>query len=430
MAQASIHTTASSVPMVRHLEVLRTIAEAVSSLDPSAVIDTSLDALTHVTGHEISSLHLLAPEGGQLVLRGDRGLSEQLREVNRVLPMGHGMIGRVAQSGLPRRVADVTRAKDLLPAARAAVVTDGIRAFVCVPVRARRSILGTLSLGRQKARPFTDDEVALLQCAADQIGLSLELARLHSETQSQLARLERAQTAVVRAERLSAVGELTRGVAHEINTPLTIILGQVEVMLQEGLDGEVREALGVIDRAARRVAGVVRDMRQFVDPPPAERTCCQLDDLVERALAREAPYLLADCISWRLDADAVPSVWADVAQLGQLLHLLIDNARHAMRRAHGGGALAVRLALIDSAIRLEVADDGPGIAPEILPRIFTPFFTTKSAEEGRGLGLSVAHGIVQQHGGRLWAENRREGGARFVIELPRDLRRTGGFPAR
>ncbi|HUG38156.1 MAG TPA: ATP-binding protein, partial [Candidatus Limnocylindrales bacterium] len=101
---------------------------------------------------------------------------------------------------------------------------------------------------------------------------------------------------------------------------------------------------------------------------------------------------------------------------------LIDNASQAMATFHGGGTLTVRVARIHSGMRLEVADDGPGIAAEHLPRIFNPFFTTKDPDDGRGLGLSVAHGIVREHGGRIWAENLAEGGARFVVELPLGLR--------
>ena len=149
--------------LLRHLRVIRIVSEAVSrSLDLEEVLDRSLDALTQVTGHEISSLHLVSPDGERLLLRGDRGLSPRLREVNLVLPMGVGLIGSVAQSGQPRRVDDVARAGDLLHAAREAVIADGIRAFVCVPIRARQRLLGTLALGRQTGHRFSDAEVSLL----------------------------------------------------------------------------------------------------------------------------------------------------------------------------------------------------------------------------------------------------------------------------
>jgi GAF domain-containing protein len=214
-----------STSLIRHLEVLRAVTEAVSrSLDLDEVVQRSLAALTHVTGHEIASLHLISVDGNSLLLRGDRGLSDELRRVNLELPLGEGLIGLVALSGTAHRVDDAGTSEDLLPAARAAVSTDGIRGFVCVPIRARHRILGTLSLGRQTEDRFTDEEVALLECVADQIGLALDNARLYGEINRQLGDLRRAQVEVVRAERLSAVNGLAAGVAHEINNPLTIIM--------------------------------------------------------------------------------------------------------------------------------------------------------------------------------------------------------------
>jgi len=420
MAPTSTRIMSRTSRLLRHLDVLRTIAEAVSSLDVDEVVETSLAALTHVTGHEISSLHLISPDGAQLLLRGDRGLSESLREVNRALPMGRGLVGGVALSGVARRLDEVAAAGDLLPEAHAAVTADGIHAFVCVPVRARQVVLGTLSLGRQSGTRFTDDEIALLQCVADQIGLALEHARLHAETCRQLEDLERAQTAVVRAERLSAVGELTRGVAHEINNPLAIILGQVEILRDDAKDDAARHGLELIDKAARRAAAVVRDLRQFAEPASPQRTPCPFGALVQEALARQEARLAAEGITLITAIEEAPPVWADAGQLDQLLGHLVDNARQAIASAGRGGAIAVRVAPIVAGVRLEVLDDGPGIAPEHLPRVFNPFFTTR--EGSRGLGLSVAHGIVREHGGRIWAENRTEGGARLVVELPLDLR--------
>jgi signal transduction histidine kinase len=406
----------------RHLEVLRTIAEAVSSADVDEVVETSLSALTHVTGHEISSLHLLSADGTQLVLRGDRGLSDRLRKVNQTLPIGQGLVGGVALSGSPRRLEHVRRAPDLLPEARDAVAADRIHAFVCVPVRARQVVLGTLSLGRQLAVGFTDEEVALLQVVADQIGLALEHARLHAETRRQLEELERAQSAVVRAERLSAVGELTRGVAHEINNPLAIILGQVDVLRDDGSGEALPRALQAIEKAARRAAAVVRDLRQFAGLASPQRAPCDLGERVAHALAAQEPRLLAEHVRPRVELEDAPPVWAEAAQIDTLLRHLIDNARQAMAGATAERTLIVRVTPIPAGVRLEVADEGPGISPEHLPRIFNPFFTTK--EEARGLGLSVAHGIVREHGGRLWAENSPGGGARFIVELPLGLRGT------
>jgi len=405
--------------LIRHLQVLRAVNEAVSrSLDLNEVLQRSLAALTHVTGHEISSLHLISADGNSLLLRGDRGLSDELRRVNVELPMGEGLIGRVALTGQARRVDDVGATDDLLPAARAAVTTDGIRGFVCVPIRARHRILGTLSLGRQTEDRFTDEEVALLECVADQIGLALDNARLYGEINRQLDDLRRAQIEVVKAERLSAVNGLAAGVAHEINNPLTIIMAQLHLMGQAPMSTQVEEALSVIDAAAKRAASIVRDLILFAEHRPPRRSRCQVAEQIRDVVAFEEARLESEGVSVRTNLEPVPDIWADHHHLQEVLLHVIQNAQHAMVEAHGGGVLTIKTTMVESGVRIEVGDDGPGIPPEHLPRIFNPFFTTKQPGDGRGLGLSVAHSIVTEHGGRMWAENRSDGGALFTIDLP------------
>ncbi len=413
----------------RYLGLLRAVGEAVSgSLEIAQVLERALGALNRVTGHEISSLHLISADGARLVLEGDRGLSPRLREINRVMAVGAGLIGGVAASGLPRRVPDVSRVKDLLPAAREVVAADGIRGFVCVPIRARQRILGTLSLGRRTPSPFTRAELHLLECVADQVGLALDNARLHAEARRRVEALERSRAASVRAERISAVDSLAAGVAHEINNPLTIILGQIHVLRHGEIPAELSRGLAVIDTAAKRAAKIVRDLRAFAEPTPARRAPCPVPELIRTVLEQDEARLASSRVAVRLELDETPIIWGDASQLSQALAHLVDNARHAMASAHGGGTLWLRLRRLPAGVRIEVADDGPGIAPEHLPRVFNPFFTTKGPDEGRGLGLAVSHGIVKEHGGRLWAENRSEGGALFVLELPASLRRAERHP--
>src|SRR5262249_38751920 len=359
--------------MVRHLQVLRAVTEAVSrSLDLHEVLQKALAALTHVTGHEIASLHLISPDGQSLLLRGDRGLSDELRRVTLELPMGDGLIGRVALSGRGRRVDDASRETDLLPAARTAVSTDGIRGFVCVPIRARHRILGTLSLGRQTEDRFTDEEVALLECVSDQIGLSLDNARLYGEINRQLDDLRRAQLEAVKAERLAAVNGLAAGVAHEINNPLTIIMAQLHLLSQGPMNSHPEEALGVIDAAAKRAASIVRDLIVFAEHRPPRRTRCQVPEQIREVVAFEEARLEAEGISVRTSLEPVPDIWADHNHLHQLLLHVIQNAQHAMIEAHAGGVLTISTTMVDSGVRIEVADDGPGIPAEHLPRIFNP----------------------------------------------------------
>jgi signal transduction histidine kinase len=406
--------------LLRHLQIMRTVTEAVSrSLNLNEVLQKSVDALTHVTGHEIASLHLISADARALLLRGDRGMSDNLRAVNQSLPVGEGIIGRVAVSGQAQRWDEVTAADDLLDAARAAVAADGIKGFVCVPIRARHRILGTLSLGRQDPPPFSDEEVALLEFTADQIGLALDNARLYSETRVQLEDLRRSQTEVVRAERLAAVGELAGGVAHEINNPLMIILGQVHLLLQSRDSEEVLNGLKVIDGATKRAANIVRDLVLFAEHFPLHPSRCQVADELRHVLTLHRGRLEAQHVEVRTEFESAPDIWADVNQLQEAFLHLVQNAEQAMTSAHGGGILTVRVKPSDNGgVRVEIVDDGPGVPSNDLPRIFNPFFTTKPPGEGRGLGLSVAYSIIAEHNGMIRVDNDPEGGAIFVVELP------------
>lgn len=418
MARVNNRSTGGSTSLIRHLQILRTVTEAVSrSLDLNEVIQKSLAALTDVTGHEIASLHLVSVDGKTLLLRGERGLSDKLREINQMLPMGQGLIGRVAASGRVRRVDEAGRAPDLLPAARAAVSAEGIRGFVCVPIRARHRVLGTLSLGRQTEDRFSNEEVALLESTADQIGLALDNARLYSETRRQLDELEHAESQVAEGERLSTVGRLAAGLVHEINNPLTAILGQAELLMRDATPAS-RERLGLIVQETSRAARLLKSVQALSRPRQLARRACALQDEVRAVLdftQAQREYVGIQTVA---ELGEAPPVWADADQLRQVVLNLVQNAQHAMTTHAGERVLTVRTRAGVNRVFLDVLDTGPGIAAEVLPRIFDAFFTTKAADEGTGLGLWVSYDIAEQHGGRLSAANRPGGGAVFTLELP------------
>jgi C4-dicarboxylate-specific signal transduction histidine kinase len=406
----------------RHLVFRHTGAETVSrSLDVEEVLRTALDALTHVTGHEISSLHLLSEDGRSLHLRGDRGLSEPLREINRELAVGTGLIGRVAATGETLNVKNVVQSKNLLPAARSTVQRDRMRGFLCVAIHGRgRRILGTLSLGRQIRDAFSDREIALVEATADQIGIALDNARLYSETVRQLEELKRAQAQLVHAEKLSAVGELASGVAHEINNPLTTILGQAHLLLDHSdVTPHVRDRVKIVADEASRAARIVQNLLLFARHYPPERRPCSLAEQVRRVIELIGYQLEQDQIRIETDIVSSPPVWADENQMQQVVLNLVQNAHQAMVKQDGERLVTVRVRAAGATVTLEVLDTGPGIEPESLSRLFDPFFTTKPPGEGSGLGLSVSYGIVTEHRGRLRGENRIDRrGAIFTVELP------------
>jgi two-component system NtrC family sensor kinase len=405
----------------RHLRILHTVAGTVSrSLDVEDVLRTALEALTHVTGHEISSLHLLSEDGATLELRGDRGLSPQLREINRVLTVGRGLIGTVAASGQTLNLKNVVKSPNLLPAAKAAVQRDRMRGFLCVPINSRGRRLGTLSLGRQISDPFDERDVTLVEATADQIGAALDSARLYSETRRQLEEQQRTQAQLVHVEKLSAVGELASGVAHEINNPLTTILGQAHLLLEhQEVTPHVRTRLALIADEASRAGRIVQNLLLFSRHYPPERRPCSLAEQARRVLELKAYQLERDRVQVVTDFQPCAPAFADENQMQQVILNLVQNAHQAMLQQDDERVLTVRVRPGGETVLLEVLDTGPGIPPEALPRLFDPFFTTKPPGEGSGLGLSVSYGIVAEHKGTLRGENRLDRpGAVFTLELP------------
>jgi C4-dicarboxylate-specific signal transduction histidine kinase len=404
----------------RYLEILHTVAETVSrSLDVQEVLRTAVDTLTHVTGHEISSLHLLSDDGTTLHLAGERGLSEPLREINRVLTVGQGLIGGVAATGRTLNLRSVVDSPDLLPEAKPTVQKERMRGFLCVPIHSRGRLLGTLSLGRQTLDAFDEREVTLVEATADQIGLALDNARLYSETTRQLEELKRAQAQLVHAEKLSAVGELASGVAHEINNPLTTILGQAQLLLDRGVTPQIKHRVTIIADEAARAARIVQNLLLFARHYPPERRPCSVAEQVRRVLELKEYQLAQDRVRVHTEFAPCATVWADENQIQQVVLNLVQNAHQAMATQPDERVLTVRVGPRAAAVAIEVLDTGPGIPPEALPRLFDPFFTTKPPGEGSGLGLSVSYGIVAEHNGTLQGENRSDRrGAVFTVELP------------
>jgi len=354
-----------------------------------------------------------------LRLRSERGMSAHLREVNETLPVGAGLIGKVAATGETVLLDSAADDPHLFPPAKRAVKTDDIRGFVCVPIRSRGRVLGTLSLGRQTSDRFNELEVALLEATGHQIGIALDNAKLYSESLRQIEELKLTQAQLIRAEKLSAVGELASGVAHEINNPLTTILGQSHLLLASGdIKEGARDRLNIIAEETSRAARIVQNLLMFARHYTPERRPCSLADQVRRVLELKAYQLRQDDVEIRTEFTPCPPVYADENQIQQVLLNLVQNAHQAMARQAPPHILTVRVGPVDGGGRIEVLDTGPGIPPDVLPKIFDPFFTTKPPGDGSGLGLSVSYGIISEHSGRLWGENRPGGGAAFIVELP------------
>ncbi|MDR7606850.1 MAG: ATP-binding protein [Armatimonadota bacterium] len=228
--------------------------------------------------------------------------------------------------------------------------------------------------------------------------------------------LEQAQAQLVQAEKLSAVGELVAGVAHELNNPLTSVLGYAQLLESDpALPEDLRGYAGIVVREADRARQIIHSLLTFARPQPVEREVLDVNPVVRRAL---------EAFRWDVgEVVLVPRFYPDplwvranAVQLQQVFTNIVQNALQAM--GSGPGTLRVRTDRVGDCAVVEFADTGPGIPPEYLGRVFDPFFTTKKLGEGTGLGLSISYGIVRDHGGTIRAHNRPEGGACFTVELP------------
>jgi len=221
------------------------------------------------------------------------------------------------------------------------------------------------------------------------------------------------------SERLAALGQMLSGVAHELTNPLTSVLGYAQLVRRRAKECE-KETRHILEEAerARRIA---RNLLLFARGGMSERMRVSLNEIVERTVAIRAYELRLANISVELDLDGrLPETVADPVQIQQALLNLMLNAEQAIRQTRGNGHIWIRTRQLSaSRVAMEVADDGPGVAPEAVLHIFDPFFTTKPAGMGTGLGLSILYGIVRQHGGEVSVETRPGGGAVFTIELPK-----------
>jgi signal transduction histidine kinase len=220
-------------------------------------------------------------------------------------------------------------------------------------------------------------------------------------------------------DRLASIGQMASGIAHELNNPLTSVVGFSKLLLGKDLAADVREDLTTINREAKRTANVVRGLLTFARKQGTEKSLVDINSSVQGVLQlRSYEQRVSNIEVNARFAPDLPQIMGNGGQLQQVFLNIIANAEQAMLEAHNRGSLTIVTARVGDIIKTSVADDGPGISPENMKKLFTPFFTTKEVGKGTGLGLSICHGIVSEHGGKIYAESELGKGATFVVELP------------
>ena len=283
----------------------------------------------------------------------------------------------------------------------------GAASGMSVIIHGQSRVFGVLEAHTARNRAYTTDEVYFLHAVAHVLATAVERMRT--------------EAALRQTDKLATMGSLLAGVAHELNNPLTIILGQTELLLGLCRPGPIAERADQLHKAADRCAHIVKNFLALARQHPPERQEVQLNQVAREAVELLAYPLRVDSVEiiWDL-TERLPLIWADSHMMYQVVANLIVNAQQAMHNGSERRRLTIttRVEASSGGIILIVADTGPGIPAEIQARIFEPFFTTKPPGRGTGLGLSLCQRIIASHGGTMRVESQPGCGAAFIVELP------------
>jgi len=243
------------------------------------------------------------------------------------------------------------------------------------------------------------------------------------EVYSDVTEHRQIQSKMLQTEKMAALGQVVAGIAHELNNPLTGILGNLQLLLGQGLNSTALAETRKVYQEAERARRIVKNLLYFARESKPERSPVDLNEIVDRTLSLRSYDLRNENIQVQVDlCPDLPKTMADPYQLQQVVLNLLINSEQALLESRAQGVIKIVTRdwrkKAGHHIRLELSDDGPGIPPDIAPRIFDPFFTTKTPGAGTGLGLSIVYGIVQQHGGEVTFESQSGSGAKFIVKLP------------
>jgi PAS domain S-box-containing protein len=298
-----------------------------------------------------------------------------------------------------------------------AVELEDLRSWLWVVLWRKDRILGVLANSSRNPREFSQSEQGVMIAVGRQLATTIERVHLYNETRQAYEDLRRTQEQLLQSEKMSAVGQLISGVAHELNNPLTAILGYTQLLESETLEPRVGEFIQKLRKQAQRTQRIVQNLLSFARQHKPERVHVDLRSVVEDTIALRDYDLKVNNITVERQFQAVlPSVVADPHQLEQVYLNIINNAADAMMEGGRGGRLSVSIAAENGSVVTSFHDSGPGIYDP--KHVFDPFYTTKGVGKGTGLGLSICYGIVKEHGGEISAQNHPAGGALLQVRLP------------
>ncbi|PJA17432.1 MAG: hypothetical protein COX65_00870 [Elusimicrobia bacterium CG_4_10_14_0_2_um_filter_56_8] len=382
-----------------------------SAIKPEELLRVTIDSVTRILKAE-ESLLLLPDKDGKPGVSVSEGLDDEA-QLNSRLALCERMMGRLA--GETRSVLLVEDpSKDRAFADLPGI--EEIKFALFLPLMEQNKPAGLINLNRtREGEHFTEDDLQRAKIFGSLVNLALRNSNLYSQ-------LQETQLQLIQAEKMSALGQLAGGLAHEINNPLSGILGLTQLVLENTKpDSQNYTDLKDIEKAVFRCKKIIVSLLSFSRQEKTRVEPVSVNEVIEETLTLCARQMeLKNVRINRQFAHGLPIVSGDFQQLMQVFLNLFTNARDAMP---DGGELTVETSFLKDPAGRElvmtaISDTGTGIKPEILDSLFDPFFTTKPVGKGTGLGLSVCLGIINRHNGSIKAHSRGASGSTFTVSLP------------
>lgn len=420
-------------PWIEHQQLLLSVVQTLNStLVLNQVLEQVLDAVMRITRAERGFLLLAdtsaeaqryeSVAGLRLRVARRKGGSMPLNEAQGI---STSVVRKSIEAG--EIVATGNAVADPSLAMAQSVILMDLRTIVCIPLRSPRAemdsngtyprALGALYVDNQEtSAPFSGDSLRAAEALARHAALAIENAQLFEREQRTIEELRLAQKQLLQSEKLATIGQMAAGIAHELNTPLTYIMGNLELLQIQPLSEPQREMLRSVARGSERLKQLAQSLLAFSRPSPEELVPLAPNEVVERSLELCHYQIMKGGVRLERDlAQGLPRVRGVSNQLEMALINLVVNAIHAM---NGGGVLRVATALRGEQVEISVSDTGSGIPEDIQPTIFEPFFSTKPEGQGTGLGLSTVLMVVELHEGRVDFTSKMGAGTTFRIQLP------------
>ncbi|HJP34167.1 MAG TPA: HDOD domain-containing protein [Candidatus Latescibacteria bacterium] len=389
---------------------LHDLSEAIStSFDVEDILDQLISLSGRVVAYEGAGVFSLVDEDARLEAISLRGEGELLQARVRT-QWEDGIVDWVLREGRPIVIDDLES-------------SDG-HTFVFVPMRVRGKRIGLYALHCSRPKDdFTQSEIEMLAVLANQAAAAMENSRLYTDVEAAHQRLKQQQRQLLLSAKQAAIGELSGGVAHEVNNPLQIILSRVQLMLVqqariEADNPKLVDGLELIESNVKRISRIIRALLGFAshNTIEAEGQPFGIAGAIQQACALTKHQLDQKMIGSQVQVEAdLPDLFGNVGEIEQVFINLLLNAENAMT---GGGHLAIDARRQDDWLEIRFQDNGPGIPADHIERIFEPFFTTRADSGGTGLGLAVSYRIIENHGGTITVESEPGNGACFIIRLP------------